>query len=612
MDIFNVIELCGGLAFFLFGMNTLSSNLETMVGGKLESLLKKMTSNPLKALLLGAGITIAIQSSSAMTVMLVGLVNSGIMEFAQTIGIIMGSNIGTTLTVWILSATGMEGGNLVTQLMKPESFSPIIALVGAAMLMFAKSDKKKSIGTIMIGFALLMSGMSMMSASVSGLRDEPFFAEIMTMFNNPFAGVLVGTVITAIIQSSAASMGILQSLALTGVVTYNMALPIIMGQNIGTCITALLSSIGTNKNAKRVTAIHISFNVIGTVFCLAGFYSLQAIFSFAFANSGTNPFGFVNTAIDPVGIAFVHTCFNVINTVILLPFSKQLAKLAEVIVKDDKSGRSTKEEVMLDERLLISPSLAIAESRNCTVRMAELVRKTLLASIEMMKYYDAKADKMIEENEHQIDVYEDKLGTYLVKINSKTLSHEDSNEVAQMLHTIGDLERIGDHALNILKIAREIKTKKIVFSEKATAEVEVFTQAVKDIVNITFNSFEKHDDDLAYKVEPLEQVIDLLGGELKSRHIKRLQDGKCTIELGFVLTDIITNFRRISDHCSNIAACQIQIDQDSLDTHEYLDNVKNGEPLFNEYYEKYKKSYRLPLSVSSPDKNYQPVANNAK
>ena len=602
MDIFDIIELCGGLAFFLFGMNTLSSNLETMVGGKLESLLKKMTSNPFKSLLLGAGITIAIQSSSAMTVMLVGLVNSGIMEFAQTIGIIMGSNIGTTLTVWILSATGMEGGNLVTQLMKPESFSPIVALIGAGMIMFAKSDKKKNVGAIMIGFALLMSGMSMMSSSVSGLRDEPFFADVMTMFNNPFAGVLVGTVITAIIQSSAASMGILQSLALTGVISYNMALPIIMGQNIGTCVTALLSSVGTNKGAKRVTAIHISFNVIGTVVCLAGFYGADAIFNFAFTDS----------AIDPVGIAFVHTCFNVINTVILLPFAKQLAKLAEIVVKDDKSGRATKEEVMLDERLLISPSLAIAESRNCTVRMAELVRKTLLASIEMMKYYDPKADKMIEENEHQIDVYEDKLGSYLVMINSKNLSHTDSNDIAQMLHTIGDLERIGDHSLNILKIAREINSKKLNFSEKATAEIEVFTQALKDIVNITFNSFEKHDDDLAYKVEPLEQVIDLLGGELKSRHIKRLQDGKCTIELGFVLSDIITNFRRISDHCSNIAVYQIQIDHDSMETHEYLDNVKAGEPLFLEYFDKYKKTYHLPLSVSSPDKAYQPVENSVK
>ena len=602
MDIFDIIELCGGLAFFLFGMHTLSSNLETMVGGKLESLLKKMTSNPLKALLLGAGITIAIQSSSAMTVMLVGLVNSGIMEFAQTIGIIMGSNIGTTLTVWILSAAGLEGGNIFTQLLKPESFSPIIALVGAAMIMFSKGDKRKSVGAIMIGFALLMSGMSMMSSSVSGLRDEPFFAEVMTMFNNPFAGVLVGTVITAIIQSSAASMGILQSLALTGVISYNMALPIIMGQNIGTCVTALLSSIGTNKNAKRVTAIHISFNVIGTVFCLAVFYILDGIFNFAFTDM----------AIDPVGIALVHTCFNVINTILLLPFSKYLAKLAEIMVKDDKSGRGTKEEVLLDERLLLSPSFAIAESRNCTVRMAELVRKTLLAAIEMMKYYDPKADMMIEENEHQIDVYEDKLGTYLVKVNSKTLSRAESNEVAQMLHTIGDLERIGDHAINILKIAREINSKKLNFSEKATAELEVFTKALKDIVNITFNSFEKHDDELAYKVEPLEQVVDLLGSELKSRHIKRLQDGRCTIELGFVLSDIITNFRRISDHCSNIAACQIQIDHNSMDTHEYLDNVKAGEPLFTEYYDKYKKTYRLPLSVSSPNKMYQPEEGNAQ
>lgn len=597
MDVFDVIQLAGGLAFFLFGMNLLSTSLETMVGGKLESILKKMTSNRFKSLALGAAITIAIQSSSAMTVMLVGLVNSGIMELGQSIGVIMGSNIGTTLTAWILSVAGIDGGNIFIQLLKPESFSPIIALVGASFVMFSKSSKKKSVGTIMLGFAILMTGMTFMSSSVSGLRDEPFFAEAMTMFNNPIVGVLIGAVITAVIQSSAASLGILQSLSLTGSISFGMAMPIIMGQNIGTCITALLSSIGTNKNAKRVTAVHIYFNVIGTIVCLSIFYLVNSFVNFAF----------VDQPISPVGIAVVHSCFNVFTTFLLLPFTKQLEKLAKITVRD-KPG-TQRQEVMLDERLLLSPSFAIAESRNFTVKMAELARTTILDSIKLISHYDQKLADRIEENEHEIDVYEDKLGTYLVKVSSKNLSHADSNEVSQLLHTIGDLERIGDHAVNLLRVAKEIHEKKLVFSEKATVELSVLTQAIEDILNMTVDAFEKHDDELAYKVEPLEQVIDALKLELKNRHIKRLQEGRCTIELGFVLTDILTNYERISDHCSNIAVCQIQIDKDTMDTHGYLDEVKNsGEPKFLEYFNDYKSQYILPLSVSSPSKSYQPAA----
>lgn len=597
MDVFDIIKLAGGLAFFLFGMNLMSTSLETMVGGKLESVLKKMTSNKMKSLALGAIITIAIQSSSAMTVMLVGLVNSGIMELSQTIGVIMGSNIGTTFTVWILSAAGIQGGNIFTQLLQPENFSPIIALVGAAMVMFSKHSKRKNIGQILVGFALLMTGMTLMSNSVSGLKDEPFFAEAMTMFNNPLFGVLIGAGITAIIQSSAASMGILQSLSQTGSITFGMALPIIMGQNIGTCITALISSIGTHKNAKRVTAVHIYFNVIGTIICLSLFYLANSIFHFSFTEQ----------PISMIMIAVVHTCFNVFTTAVLLPFSKQLEKLATITVKDKGETAKNQDSVLLDERLLLSPSFAIAESKNITVNMAELVRATIIDSISLITSYDPKKAELIEECEHKIDVYEDKLGTYLVKISAKNLTRTDSNDVAQLLHTIGDLERIGDHAINLLRVSREIHEKKLFFSEKATKELAVLTQAIIDILNLTFDAFEKHDDALAYKVEPLEQVIDSLKLELKNRHIKRLQDGKCTIELGFILSDILTNFERISDHCSNIAVCQIQIDNDTMDTHGYLDEVKNsGQPEFVKYYDEYKAHYVLPLSVSSPEASYQP------
>lgn len=602
MSIFDVIQLAGGLAFFLFGMHLLSTSLETMVGGKLESVLKKMTSNRFKSLALGAAITIAIQSSSAMTVMLVGLVNSGIMELGQSIGVIMGSNIGTTLTAWILSASGIDSGNMFVQLLKPETFSPIVALIGASFVMFAKSSKKKNIGTIMLGFAILMTGMSFMSDSVSGLRDEPFFAEAMTMFNNPLIGVVIGAVITAIIQSSAASLGILQSLSLTGSISFGMAMPIIMGQNIGTCITALLSSIGTNKNAKRVTAVHIYFNVIGTILCLSLFYLVNSFMNFAF----------VDQPISPLGIAVVHTCFNVFTTIVLLPFTQLLEKLAKITVRDSKPN-AQKQEVMLDERLLLSPSFAIAESRNLTISMAELVRSTILDSIKMINKYDPKMAEKIEENEHEVDMYEDKLGTYLVKISSKNLSHSDSNDVSQLLHTIGDLERIGDHAVNLLRVAKEIYDKKLVFSEKARTELDIITSAIEEILNMTIEAFKNHDDELAYRVEPLEQVIDGLKSELKNRHIRRLQDGKCTIELGFVLSDILTNYERISDHCSNIAVCQIQIDKDAMDTHGYLDEVKNsGEPKFLEYFNDYKSQYILPSSASSPDKRYQPAVSAKK
>lgn len=589
MDIFSVITLFGGLAFFLYGMHLLSSSLEKMVGGKLERVLRSMTSNRFKSLLLGMAITIAIQSSSAMTVMLVGLVNSGIMELGQSIGVIMGSNIGTTVTAWILSLSGITSDNVFVQLLKPESFSPIIALIGIILIMFTKSSKKKDIGSVCIGFAILMTGMTLMSGAVKPLADLPQFKDILMMLNNPFVAILAGTLITALIQSSAASLGILQSLAMTGGISFNMALPIIMGQNIGTCITALLSSIGTSKNAKRVTAVHIYFNVLGTVICLSGFYLADAIFHFSFTDQPISSFM----------IAVVHSAFNLLTTFILLPFCKQLEKLAVLTVRDKrvKPGTQGNHTVLLDERLLLSPSFAIAECRNATVRMANTARDTILDAIGLLSHFDEDVAKQIEKNEDKVDQFEDKLGSYLVKISSKNLSHADSNDVSQLLHTIGDFERISDHAVNILRVAREIHDKGLQFSEKAQEELKIFTNAVIEILNITTDAFTKNDLQLAYEVEPLEQVIDSLKVELKNRHVRRLQEGKCTIELGFVLSDILNNYERISDHCSNIAVCMIQIKDSAMDTHGYLNEVKtSGEPRFTGYYNRFTDKYTLPKS----------------
>lgn len=589
MDIFSVITLFGGLAFFLYGMHLLSSSLEKMVGGKLERVLRSMTSNRFKSLLLGMAITIAIQSSSAMTVMLVGLVNSGIMELGQSIGVIMGSNIGTTVTAWILSLSGITSDNVFVQLLKPESFSPIIALIGIILIMFTKSSKKKDIGSVCIGFAILMTGMTLMSGAVKPLADLPQFKDILMMLNNPFVAILAGTLITALIQSSAASLGILQSLAMTGGISFNMALPIIMGQNIGTCITALLSSIGTSKNAKRVTAVHIYFNVLGTVICLSGFYLADAIFHFSFTDQPISSFM----------IAVVHSAFNLLTTFILLPFCKQLEKLAVLTVRDKrvKPGTQGDHTVLLDERLLLSPSFAIAECRNATVRMANTARDTILDAIGLLSHFDEDVAKQIEKNEDKVDQFEDKLGSYLVKISSKNLSHADSNDVSQLLHTIGDFERISDHAVNILRVAREIHDKGLQFSEKAQEELKIFTNAVIEILNITTDAFAKNDLQLAYEVEPLEQVIDSLKVELKNRHVRRLQEGKCTIELGFVLSDILNNYERISDHCSNIAVCMIQIKDSAMDTHGYLNEVKtSGEPRFTGYYNRFTDKYTLPKS----------------
>ena len=588
MDVFSLFTLLGGLAFFLYGMHVMSAGLEKMVGGKLERVLKSMTSSKWKGLALGAIITIAIQSSSAMTVMLVGLVNSGIMQLSQTVGVIMGSNVGTTLTAWILSAAGIESSNFFLRLLKPESFSPIVALIGVLLIMSSKAGKKRDVGTILVGFSVLMTGMSFMSQSVSPLADMPIFQDILVMFQNPIAGILLGAVVTGVIQSSAASVGILQSLSMTGSITYGMALPIIMGQNIGTCVTALLSSIGTNKNAKRVTAVHVYFNVLGTVICLSGFYLLNAFIHF----------DFIDSPINALGIAVIHSLFNLLTTLILLPFSKQLEKLAKITIRE----QSTKEE-LLDERLLLSPGLAIAECRNLSIHMAKAARDSMANAISILSKFDQKVADSITQQEEEIDLYEDKLGTFLVRLSSKDLSPKDSHDVSQLLHAIGDFERIGDHAVNILRVANEIHDKDIQFSDKAQEELQVITRAIITILNLTVEAFEENDPVIAAKVEPLEQVIDGLKLELKNRHIRRLQEGRCTIELGFVLTDLLTNYERVSDHCSNIAVTVIQIKDSSLDTHGYLNEVKNtGNPAFTQAFETYSLEYLLPASPAPEGK----------
>lgn len=581
MDIFSVFTLCGGLAFFLYGMSVMSSGLEKVAGGKLEQMLKKMTSNAFKSLLLGAGITIAIQSSSAMTVMLVGLVNSGIMELSQTVGVIMGSNIGTTLTAWILSLAGIESDAIWLRMLKPESFAPIVAFIGILLIMVSKGDRRRSAGSIMVGFAVLMYGMELMSDSVSPLADMPQFSSILTAFTNPILGVVVGAVFTGVIQSSAASVAILQALSLTGSITYGMALPIIMGQNIGTCVTALLSSIGVNRNARRVAVVHVSFNLIGTLVFLVLFFGTDLFFHFPFMDMG----------IDPVGIAMVHSIFNIATTLLLLPFSKQLVKIANVVIKDQAGDQKF---TFVDSRLLATPSVAIAECNNKAVEMAQIAKETIIKALSLLDNYDQNVASEVKVNEDKLDLYEDKLGTTLVQLSSKALSDPDSRKVSKQLHTIGDFERIGDHAVNLWKAAEEIHEKGIRFSPQAEDEIHTLTSALKEILDITTKAFSLDDLRIAKQVEPLEQVIDCLIADIKSNHIARLQSGHCTIEMGFVLSDILTNCERVSDHCSNIAVAQIETEQNTYQAHEYLNGVKNaGNEDFQQAFDRYRAQYRL-------------------
>ena len=544
MNIYSILQLCGGLAFFLFGMHVMSGSLEKLAGGNLQKILKEVTSNPIKSLFFGAIVTIAIQSSSALTVMLVGLVNSGIMELAQTVGVIMGSNIGTTLTAWILSLSGIESDNLFISMLKPENFSPVIALIGVIMIMGSKKEKRKDVGIIMAGFAVLMYGMQLMSGAVSPLADMPEFTGLLTTFNNPFLGVLVGAVFTGVIQSSAASVGVLQALAMTGAISYSMAIPIIMGQNIGTCVTALLSSIGVNKNAKRVSIIHISFNLFGTaiglvVYCIARYAVDLALF---------------NDSISPVMIAVFHSIFNIATTIILLPFSNTLVKIAKKLVTTDNADG----QVVLDERLLLSPGLAVKECLEKTNEMAELARDSFKNALDLFdNYSDSKFDD-IEVMEEQLDYLEDQLDTFLIHLSGKDVSEDGNNEISKMLHAINDFERIGDHAINMAKLAKQIDDNKLEFSKNARKELTVLNNALREILTLTVEAFSKNDLTEAVKVEPLEQVIDDLTKEIRNHHIERLQKGKCDSRLGVFLTDYITNCERASDHCSNIAVCLIQ------------------------------------------------------
>lgn len=581
MDIFSVITLIGGLAFFLYGMYVMSSALEKMAGGKLETTLKKMTSTPFIGLLLGVGITAVIQSSSAVTVILVGLVNSGIMQLSQSVGVIMGSNIGTTVTAWILSLIGVEGDNLFIKLIKPEYFSLLFAFVGIGMIMLSKRQKRKDIGQILVGFAVLMMGMKLMSSAVEPLGDMPEFQSILTAFQNPLLGVLVGTVFTAIIQSSSASVGILQALSMTGGITYAVAIPIIMGQNIGTCVTSLISSIGVNKNAKRVAVVHITFNLIGTAIFLVVYYIV----------SGVLHLEQLNDAVGPMNIAICHSIFNVVTTILLFPFSKLLVKIAQKVIPD-KNEKETYS--FLDERLLSTPSIAVSESTAMTVKMADIAEKTIGRAIDMIGKYDSKQKETVLEQESELDMYEDKLGTYLVKLSAKELSERDSREISKLLHTIGNFERIGDHAVNLIKVADEIHEKQIRFSDEATKELEVLTGAIREILSVTMEAFRTENLETAAHVEPLEQVIDGLINEIRLRHVDRLRKGKCTIEMGFVLSDLLNNYERVSDHCSNIAVALIEVENNSFDTHEYLDAMKTMENEgFRKDYTAYQKKYRL-------------------
>lgn len=579
-----VITLLGGLAFFLFGMHVMSSGLERLAGGRLEQVLKKMTSNTFKSFLLGLGITAAIQSSSAVTVMLVGLVNSGLMEIGQTIGVIMGSNIGTTVTAWILSLSEINSENPVINLLNPSNLSPIIALIGILLIMFSRKSRKKDAGSICIGFAVLMAGMNMMGDAVAPLADSPAFVSLMTAFRNPLLGVLAGAVFTAIIQSSSASVGILQALSLTGSVTYGTAIPIIMGQNIGTCVTALISSIGVNKNARKVSVIHISFNLIGTMLFLCVIYGVNLL----------NPLQFLGNTIGPFEIAVSHSIFNIVTTAVLFPFTRQLEKIANFVIRTDAQKKKGKEPVFLDERLLNTPSFAASECSNLTVKMAHMACENILLSLRLLQNYDKKQAEAVLKTENELDAYEDKLGSFLVKLSGKELSDSDSRTASKLLHCIGDLERIGDHAVNLVKSADEIHEKGISFSSEARKELAILTKALEEILALTTEAFETDSVETAKKVEPLEQAIDFITSEIKSRHVRRLQNGECTIETGFILSDLLNNYERVSDHCSNIAVAVIELDHQSFGTHAYLNSIKSNENReFCRDYEYYVEKYAL-------------------
>lgn len=580
MSIFNVFTLFGGLAMFLFGMNVMGEALEKQAGGKLKHILEKITSSPVKGLLLGAAVTCVIQSSSATTVMVVGFVNSGLMQLNQAIGIIMGANIGTTITAWIISLTAIQSDNIIMQCLKPSTFAPVLAAIGIVYYMFLKSDKKKNIGLILLGFAVLMSGMQTMSGAVEPLAEVEGFRKLFVLFTNPILGVLVGAFVTAIIQSSSASVGILQALSVTGSITYAGAIPIILGQNIGTCATALLASVGTGKNARRASMVHLYFNIIGAFTFLIIFYGLNAVIGF----------GFINDPVNAASIAVVHSVFNVFSTLLLLPFTKQLEKLACLTIKDDAEDEEFQ---MLDERLFTTPTIAVYRCQSVTKNMADTALDTVKKSLGLIvKGFDEKIGEEIVELEDKTDVYEDKVSSYIVKLNEMNLSFDDSRETGMLLHCIGDFERIGDHARNIKEAAEEMHDKNITFSETGKKEIDIISSAVDEILSMAVEAFKNEDIALARKVEPLEQVVDILKETIRNKHISRLQRGICSTETGFVLSDIITNYERIADHCSNIAICLIETEKNSFSTHEYVEELRNShdaqyEALFDSYKRKY-------------------------
>ena len=590
MDIFSILTMIGGLALFLYGMEVLGDGLKKASGGKLEMILEKLTSNKLMAVLLGAGVTAVIQSSSATTVMVVGFVNSGIMKLSQAVGVILGANVGTTITAWLLSLTEVEGTGLILKLLKPTSFSPILAIVGVAMLMTGKKEKHKNIATIMIGFAVLMFGMDTMSNAVKPLADMPEFQNILLMFSNPVLGMLVGLVLTAIIQSSSASIGILQALCISGAVSYSTAIPIIMGQNVGTCVTALLSCAGASKNAKRAALIHLYYNIIKTVTFMVIFYALNAALHFTF----------LDEAASALGVAVIHTAFNVAAVILIFPFTFILEKLAFMTIpespEETKQEEAGKKEIqILDARFLDTPGLALEQCKNAAIDMVGYAKEGLFLAIQLIDKFDEKAAEKVIELEELVDHYEDEIGSYLVKLSSKHLSEKDSQELSVLLHCIGDFERISDHAINIMESAREMFEKELSFSKKAQEELAVFTGAVKDIVNTSILVFQEEDLKLASMVEPMEEAIDYLNSEIKKRHIKRLRKGKCTIEMGFVLSDITTNYERVSDHCSNIALGLLQLNEENFDTHEYQDNLSSKDNIaFVTEVKRLKEHYQLP------------------
>lgn len=596
MDVSAVIlGLISGLAMFLFGMTVMGDALERSAGSGLKAMLGKMTSNPIFGFLLGAGVTAIIQSSSATTVMLVGFVNAGLMKLGSVIPVIMGANVGTTITAWILSLTGLEGGAWYIQMFKPSTFTPVLAAIGAVLYVFMKGGKKRDIGLVLLGFAVLIFGMDVMSDSIAPLAKEEWFRNLFVMFENPLLGLAVGAIVTAIIQSSSASVGILQALAaelnlaaaaegLAPAITVGMALPIIMGQNIGTCVTAVLGSMGANKDAKRVAAVHLSFNVIGSTVML----SLFCLFNYLIIPGG---FGFAGVAADQGNIAILHTVFNVSCTVLLLPCYKLLEKLAYVIIKD--KSEDDKREIIFDDRLLVTPTVAIEQVKQVTEKMAEISHGSVEKAIGLISSFDEAVFDEIMLEEDIVDRYEDEIGSYLVKVTGHEITEADSLEVSKLLHMIGDLERLSDHAVNIAHSAKEMREKSIVFSDRANEELSVILEAVREVLNTALESFLENDVEKAVRVEPLEEVIDLLQSQIRSAHIGRLKNNECTIELGFVLSDLLGDLERVADHCSNVAGCVIEIAHRSLGIHSYTDMVKSGNAVYDGYFKDYSEKYSL-------------------